>query len=149
MGWAIFIVLFFVVAIVGGIIASNKDDKRRGEEYDNLPDEDKKKITREEYIKRKAAREEHHSTNTNVLEDKEEATIIDCPACGEKVSNKARSCPHCGQPIDTKVFCPKCGSSNTEPISGISKAAMTWAVGAYAANTVISKFKCKDCGHKF
>lgn len=149
MFWTIFIILFFVVAIVGGIIASNIDNKRRSKEYDNLSEEDKKKITREEYIKRKEAREINHSTNTNVLEDKEEAKIIDCPACGGKVSNKAKACPHCGQPIDTKIYCPKCGSSNVEPISGTSKAVTTWAVGVYAANTVISKYKCKDCGHKF
>lgn len=149
MFWIIFIVIVPIVIIVGAIIATRKDDKRRGEEYDNLPEEDKKKITREEYIKRKEARETNRSTNTNVLEDREPAKIIDCPACGKQVSNKAKACPHCGQPIDTKIYCPKCGSTNVEPISGTTKAVTTWAVGIYAANTVINKYKCKDCGHKF
>ena len=149
MFWAIFIILLVIAVITGGVIAAIKNSKRNEKEYDNLPEEDKKKITKEEYLKRKEARWIHSSTNTNVLEDKEEAKIIDCPACGEKVSNKAKACPHCGQPIDTKIYCPKCGSSNTEPISGTSKAVTTWAVGIYAANTVINKYKCKDCGHKF
>lgn len=149
MFWIVFIVIVPIVIIVGALIASKKDNERRGKEYDNLSEEDKKKITREEYIKRKEARETNRSTNTNVLEDREEATIIDCPACGGKVSNKAKACPHCGQPIDTKIYCPKCGSSRVEPISGTSKAVTTWAVGVYAANTVINKYKCNDCGHKF
>ena len=25
--------------------------------------------------------------------------LIDCPACGNKVSSQAAACPHCGQPI--------------------------------------------------
>ena len=25
--------------------------------------------------------------------------LIDCPACGSKVSSQAAACPHCGQPI--------------------------------------------------
>lgn len=149
MFWIIFIIVVPIVVFVAVQIASKKDDKRRGEEWDNLPEEDKKKITREEYIKRKEARETYNSKNTNVLEDKEEAKIIDCPACGEKVSNKAKACPHCGQPIDTKIYCPKCGSSHIEPISGTTKAVTTWTIGVYAANTVVSKYKCKDCGHKF
>lgn len=149
MFWAIFIIVLVIGGIIGGVVAAIKHDKRSGEDYDKLPEEQKSKITREEYIKRREARWINSSANTNVLEDKENAIIIDCPACGEKVSNKAKACPHCGQPIDTKIYCPKCGSSNVEPISGTSKAVTTWAVGVYAANTVISKYKCKDCGHKF
>jgi len=25
--------------------------------------------------------------------------LIDCPACGSKVSSQAAACPHCGQPV--------------------------------------------------
>ena len=47
--------------------------------------------------------------------------LIDCPACGNKVSSQAAACPHCGQPIrpqaipvpqsskgQKKIFCPGC-----------------------------------------
>lgn len=44
--------------------------------------------------------------------------IIKCPECGKEVSDKARVCPYCGIPIDTNVYCPKCGSSNVQVISG-------------------------------
>ena len=47
--------------------------------------------------------------------------MIKCPECGKDVSDKARSCPNCGNPIDTNVYCPKCGSSNVKVISGASK----------------------------
>ena len=57
--------------------------------------------------------------------------LIDCPACGNKVSTKANACPHCGQPIPTiqsqspdmitcqsckksipakNKYCPECGA---------------------------------------
>lgn len=26
-------------------------------------------------------------------------TLIECPECGEEISDKAESCPHCGVPI--------------------------------------------------
>lgn len=63
--------------------------------------------------------------------------LIQCPCCRGEVSEMAKSCPHCGQPINTKtqiqqeekptfngvyrktmfsglqeVYCPRCGSEN-------------------------------------
>lgn len=48
--------------------------------------------------------------------------LIKCPECGKEISDKAKTCPHCGVPIEMKfcqycgekiekdcVVCPKCG----------------------------------------
>lgn len=34
--------------------------------------------------------------------------LISCPECSEKISDKARVCPHCGFQIDTLMKCPDC-----------------------------------------
>ncbi len=75
--------------------------------------------------------------------------MIKCPECGSVVSDKARNCPSCGNPIDTKVYCPKCGSSNVSVISGFSKATSVLMFGVLAANNVKSTYKCNSCGLKF
>lgn len=75
--------------------------------------------------------------------------LINCPECGKQVSTQAKTCPNCGAPIDTAIRCPKCGSANTEVISGASKAVSVALWGVFAANKVMSRYKCKDCGHKF
>ena len=74
--------------------------------------------------------------------------LVPCSCCGRKLSPKAEVCPSCGNPTGVHV-CPKCGSINTTPISGMSKATSIALWGAFSANKVMSKFKCKDCGHKF
>lgn len=74
--------------------------------------------------------------------------LVPCAACGHKLSPKAEKCPECGQPTGIHV-CPKCGGINTKPISGASKATSIVLWGPFAANKVLSKFQCKDCGHKF
>lgn len=75
--------------------------------------------------------------------------MIKCPECGTEVSDRARSCPKCGNPIDTKVYCPKCGSSNVNTISGASKAVSIALWGVFAANKVKSTYQCMDCNFKF
>ncbi|MCD7773985.1 MAG: hypothetical protein LUG85_06460 [Clostridiales bacterium] len=75
--------------------------------------------------------------------------IIKCPECGNQVSSMAKACPQCGCPIDTNVYCPKCGSSDTSVISGVSKAASVAMWGVFAMNKVKSSYKCNSCGHKF
>lgn len=75
--------------------------------------------------------------------------MISCPECGKSVSDKARTCPACGCPIDTKVYCPNCGSSNVSVISGLSKAASVAMFGVFAANKVKSNYVCNNCKHKF
>lgn len=71
-----------------------------------------------------------------------------CVACSRDISIKAEVCPHCGQPTGVHV-CPKCQSINTKVISGVSKATSIFLWGPFAANKVVSKYECKDCGHKF
>jgi len=75
--------------------------------------------------------------------------LIKCPGCGSNVSENARACPNCGEPIDTAVRCPKCGSKNTKVISGASKVFSVAMWGVFAANKVMSKYVCNNCGHKF
>ena len=75
--------------------------------------------------------------------------MVRCPECGKEVSSKARACPNCGNPIDTRIYCPKCGSSDVKLISGASKAVSVAAFGVLAANKVRSSYKCGNCGHKF
>lgn len=80
--------------------------------------------------------------------DKRKTTLSPCSACGYQISIRAESCPHCGNPTGVHV-CPKCNSINTRVITGTSKAASIFLWGAFAANKVVSKYECKDCGHKF
>lgn len=75
--------------------------------------------------------------------------LIKCPACGHQVSDRAKSCPSCGQPIDTAIRCPKCGSANTSVISGASKVASIAMWGVFAANKVKSTYVCNACRYKF
>lgn len=75
--------------------------------------------------------------------------LIKCPGCGKDISENAQACPNCGEPIDTSVKCPKCGSKNTKVISGASKAFSVAMWGPFAANKVMSKYVCNVCGHKF
>lgn len=44
--------------------------------------------------------------------------LIKCPECGKEVSDKAKTCPNCGYPINEyvakkndKLICPQCGNS--------------------------------------
>lgn len=75
--------------------------------------------------------------------------LIKCPGCQKDVSSNAKACPHCGEPIDSSIRCPKCGSTNTKVISGASKAGSVLLWGVFAANKVLSKYMCVDCRHKF
>lgn len=74
--------------------------------------------------------------------------MTNCTACKKDISKKAEVCPHCGQPTGVHV-CPKCQSINTKVISGASKATSIFLWGPFAANKVVSKFQCRDCGHKW
>lgn len=75
--------------------------------------------------------------------------LINCPGCGKEVSSNAAACPHCGEPIDTSIKCPKCGSKNVVPISNAKKVGSMIMWGMLAANKVMSKHHCNDCKHDF
>lgn len=72
--------------------------------------------------------------------------LISCPACNHQVSNQAQSCPHCGQPINTKPKCPTCGSQDIKKISGTERGLSVWAWGAFS-NKINKNWKCNKCGH--
>ena len=74
--------------------------------------------------------------------------LTSCTACNKDISVKTETCPHCGQPTGVHV-CPKCQGINTKVISGASKATSIFLWGPFAANKVLSKFQCNDCGHKW
>lgn len=75
--------------------------------------------------------------------------LIKCNECGKEVSSNAVNCPNCGNPINTKMRCPKCGGTNTRPISGASKTVSMLVWGPLAANKILSSNECLDCKHKF
>lgn len=75
--------------------------------------------------------------------------LVNCSECGKEVSNNASACPNCGNPIDTTIRCPKCGSIKVKTISNSSKIISTALWGAFAANKVLSKYECTECRHKF
>lgn len=72
--------------------------------------------------------------------------VIYCPACKNQVSNQAQSCPHCGQPINTKPRCPTCGSQDIKKITGTERGLSVWAWGAFS-NKINKNWKCNKCGH--
>lgn len=71
-----------------------------------------------------------------------------CKSCRKQISTHTEVCPHCGNQTGVHV-CPKCNSTNTETISGASKASSLMLFGVFAANKVVSKYRCRDCNHKF
>lgn len=75
--------------------------------------------------------------------------LIKCPDCGKEVSSSAKNCPNCGAPIDTAVYCPRCGSKSVKTISGASKVASLALWGVFAANKVKSTYMCEECKFKF
>lgn len=95
---------------------------------DNLP-KTKSEIAREEQLKKQP----------------KPAT---CKSCRKQISTHTEVCPHCGNQTGVHV-CPKCNSTNTETISGASKASSLMLFGVFAANKVVSKYRCRDCNHKF
>lgn len=83
-----------------------------------------------------------------VVNKKPEPSTRPCTVCGRVISSRAESCPHCGNPTGVHV-CPSCGSTNTSVITGEEKGLSMFLFRGYSTNTVMSKFKCKDCGHKW
>lgn len=86
--------------------------------------------------------------NSNPIQTYATPNLIPCTACNGQISPQAEVCPHCGQPTGVHV-CPKCGKTNTKVISGASKVTSILLWGPFAANKVVSKYQCNECGHKF
>ena len=72
--------------------------------------------------------------------------LITCPACNNQVSNQATSCPHCGQPINTKPRCPMCNSYDIKQVTGMERA-MSVGFWGFASKKINKSFECKKCGH--
>lgn len=83
-----------------------------------------------------------------IIENATSGKLTKCNCCNASISSRSESCPHCGNPTGVHV-CPNCNGINTKVISGTSKATSIFLWGAFAANKVVSKFECKDCGHRF
>ncbi len=77
-----------------------------------------------------------------------DAQAVLCAICKNSIASTAETCPHCGHTTGVRV-CPKCGGTQTKVISGASKATSILLWGPFAANKVLSRFQCKDCGYKF
>jgi len=88
--------------------------------------------------------------------------LINCSECGEKVSNKAQSCPHCGNPLNQKkeeyLCCPKCGSqeihAERKGFSGgkaLAGALVTGGIGLLAGTigSNETQITCLKCGKRF
>ena len=75
--------------------------------------------------------------------------LIECPGCSKDVSSEAAACPGCGQPIDKHIKCPKCRSKNVKTITGARKVMSIAMLGPFAANTILSSYRCSACRHKF
>lgn len=106
----------------------------------------------------------HESYATGVFDEHKKVdhqnniALIDCPACGHKVSNQAPACPNCGQPIKppevprpaatstSKFCCPKCHSTDYRKIDSLERAASAqlWGVGS---GKIGKQYKCNKCGH--
>ena len=74
---------------------------------------------------------------------------IICPKCGKPVPEKTEKCPECGAAIEAELRCPKCGSENVVPISGLSKAATVAKWGIFSIGKAKATHRCTDCGHRF
>ena len=103
----------------------------------------------------------HNPTDSfaqGIYDESKKVALIDCPACGHKVSNQAPACPNCGQPIKppevprpaatstSKFCCPKCHATDYRKIDSLERAASAqlWGVGS---GKIGKQYKCNKCGH--
>lgn len=55
-----------------------------------------------------------------------EKGLIDCPACGKKISIEANACPGCGQPVTEEL---RSKAKNKANVDGIGKALLEVGFG--------------------
>lgn len=111
---------------------------------------------------------EHEKVKSTGINSSKQIHLIDCPACGHKVSNYAHACPNCGHPIaDTPQVaapstpapapaiptpksatprCPTCGSTDIKKLDSLDRTVST-AVWGIASGKIGKQFKCKHCGY--
>ena len=111
---------------------------------------------------------EHEKVKSTNINPSEQIHLIDCPACGHKVSNYARACPNCGHPIadmpqaaassnptptpaiptpqPTTPRCPTCGSTDIKKLDSLDRTVST-AVWGIASGKIGKQFKCRHCGY--
>lgn len=111
---------------------------------------------------------EHEKVKAASINPPKQIHLIDCPACGHKVSNYARACPSCGHPIadipqaavpstptpapaiptpqPTTPRCPICGSTGIKKLDSLDRTVST-AVWGIASGKIGKQFKCKHCGY--
>lgn len=79
---------------------------------------------------------------------KPQILISICDSCDNIISSRAEICPHCGHKTGVHV-CPRCNSIDTEVFSGTDKAISILLLGRFATHNVMSRYWCRDCGHKW
>lgn len=111
---------------------------------------------------------EHEKVKSTGINSSKQIHLINCPACGHKVSNYAHACPNCGHPIaDTPQVavpstpapapaiptpqsatprCPTCGSTDIKKLDSLDRTVST-AVWGIASGKIGKQFKCKHCGY--
>ena len=82
-----------------------------------------------------------------------------CNTCNSIFPDSDRYCPNCRKFTNQKftiennqyngLSCPSCHSNEVDVISGTKKGFSALLFGFFGTNTVINRYRCNKCGHKF
>ncbi|MBR6515120.1 MAG: hypothetical protein IKT46_09870 [Clostridia bacterium] len=82
--------------------------------------------------------------------------MIKCSTCGRMVSDKEKTCPNCGGQTDTRIYCPRCNSTNikvqVKSADDVTASLIAIYFGIFAAKAAQKnriKYVCNDCKKKF
>lgn len=85
--------------------------------------------------------------------------ITKCPECRKSVSDSNKTCPYCGANTDTKIYCPRCNSTDIKLsvhiesgfASIMTKLLFGWFFGAILSGKSKSRIRCycNQCGRRF
>ena len=67
-------------------------------------------------------------------------TLIKCGECGKQVSNRAKSCPHCGNPIKEEIIKKVDVKTNSYAIAGFVLSIVAWLISPYGLMAIVSTF---------